>query len=301
MIRNVLLALLALIVLALGYGYFFASPPMMLNMIDKMMASDAPVEQIADGINYGTAPRQQLDIWAPAQLGKGEGRGKQKLPVVIFYYGGAWIKGSRQEYGFAGRAFAANGFIAVIPDYRLVPGVVFPVFAQDSALAVKWVHDNIAAYGGDPDRITLSGHSAGAYNAAIIALDTHYLTDIGVDPRVVRAAALFAGPYDFYPFDGPRSKAAFGAWPKPEETQPVTYARADAPPLFLAQGTADDVVKPRNAPRLAARLKAVGAPFVLKEYPGKSHNDLVMGLSVPFRGSATTLADSVAFLKEHSR
>lgn len=295
MIRNVLFGLLGAILLAVGYGYFFASPPMMLNLIDKMMAPDAPVEQIAEGLDFGTAPRQQLDIWAPAK------RGKEKLPVVIFYYGGAWIKGSRQEYAFAGRAFAANGFIAVVPDYRLVPGVVFPTFVQDSALAVKWVRDNIAAYGGDPDRITLSGHSAGAYNAAILALDGHYLKDIGVDPRTVRAAALFAAPLDFYPFDGPRSRAAFGAWPKPAETQPVTFARADAPPLFIAQGTADDVVKPRNAPRLARRLKAVGAPFVLKLYPGKSHNDLVMGLSVPFRGHATTLADSVAFLKANSR
>ena len=295
MIRNMLFGLLGAILLAVGYGYFFASPPMMLNLIDKMMAPDAPVEQIAEGLDFGTAPRQQLDIWAPAK------RGKDKLPVVIFYYGGSWAFGSRQEYGFAGRAFAAHGFIAVIPDYRLVPGVVFPTFLQDSALAVKWVHDHISAYGGDPNRITLSGHSAGAYNAAMIALDGHYLRDIGVDPRVVRAAALLAGPYDFYPFDGPRTKAAFGAWPKPQETQPVTFARADAPPLLIEQGTADDVVKPRNAPRLAARLKAVGASFVLQEYPGKSHNDLVMGLSVPFRGNATTLADSVAFLKANSR
>ncbi len=295
MIRNIAIAVVVLIAAVIGYGYFFASPPGMLNLIDKMMAPDAPVTEVAEGVSYGSAPRQQLDIWAPA------GRGTEKLPVVIFYYGGGWAKGSRQEYGFAGRAFAAQGFIAVIPDYRLVPSVVFPTFVQDSALAVKWVRDNIARYGGDPARISISGHSAGAYNAAIIALDSHYLKDIGVDPKVIRAAAVFAGPYDFYPFDGPRSKAAFGAWPRPAETQPVTYVTADAPPLFIAQGTADDVVKPRNAPRLAARLKAVGAPYVLKEYPGGSHNDLVLGLSKPFRSSASTLVDSVAFLKEHSR
>lgn len=295
MIRNVAIALVVLIAGVIGYGYFFASPPMMLDLIDRAMAPDRPVEQIASGVDYGDAPRQQLDIWAPAERGGG------RLPVVIFYYGGAWVKGSRQEYGFAGRAFAAQGFVAVVPDYRLVPGVVFPTFVQDSALAVKWVRDNIARYGGDPARITLSGHSAGAYNAAMVALDRHYLRDIGVDPKVVRAAALLAGPYDFYPFDGPRAKAAFGAWPRPAETQPVTYARADAPPLWIAQGTADDVVKPRNAPSLAAKLKAVGAPFVLREYPGGSHNDLVMGLSKPFRGRASTLAESVAFLKANSR
>ena len=295
MLRKILLVLAVLIGALLGYGYFFASPPGMLDLIDRAMPSDAPVEQIGSGIDYGTAPRQQLDIWAPAGLAR-----TSRLPVVIFYYGGAWVKGSRQEYGFVGRAFAANGFVAVIADYRLVPGVVFPTFVQDSALAVKWARDHIADYGGDPGRITLSGHSAGAFNAAMVALDGRYLRAVGVDPKVVRAAALFAGPYDFYPFDGPRSRAAFGAWPRPAETQPVTFVTKDAPPLFIAQGTADDVVKPRNAPRLAARMKAAGAPFLLRDYPGKSHNDLVMGLSVPFRRNASTLAESVAFLKEHS-
>lgn len=296
MVRAILIGVVALIGALFGYAYFIASPPAMLDLIDRAMPSDGTVARVADGIDYGTAPRQQLDIWAPTNR-----HPSVRLPVVIFYYGGAWVKGSRQEYGFVGRAYAANGFIAVIPDYRLVPGVVFPTFVQDSAQAVQWVHDHIADFGGDPRRITLAGHSAGAYNAAMIALDGRYLRSVGVDPKVVRAAALFAGPYDFYPFDGPRSKAAFGAWPRPAETQPVTYVSKDAPPLFIAQGTADDVVKPRNAPRLAARLKAVGAPFVLKEYPGKSHNDLVLGLSVPFRRSATTLADSIAFLKENSK
>lgn len=294
-IGRVILAIVALIAAGLGYAYFFASPPMMLNMIDKMTPGQPEAVQVADGVNFGTAPRQQLDVWAPTK------RGKAKLPVVIFYYGGAWTKGSRQEYGFAGRAFAGQGFIAVIPDYRLVPGVRFPIFVQDSALAVKWVRDHIAEYGGDPARITLSGHSAGAYNAAMLALDGRFLSDIGVDPKIVRAAALFAGPYSFYPWESDRSRAAFSAWPTPAETQPITYAMKDSPPLLLAQGAADDVVKPRNATRLAKRLTELGARFELKEYVGKSHNDLVMGLSLPFRGNATTLADSVAFLKANSQ
>jgi len=291
-IGRVVLGLAVLIAAVLGYAYFFASPPAVLNLIDRMAPTDAPVVQVAEGVDFGKEPLQQLDVWAPANPGT------TKLPVVIFYYGGAWVKGTRQEYGFVGRAFAANGFIAVIADYRKVPGKVFPVFVQDSALAVKWVRDNIARYGGDPARITLSGHSAGAYNAAMLALDGRYLRAVGVDPRTVRAAALFAGAYSFYPFESNRSKAAFGHWPRPAETQPITYASRNAPPLLIAQGTADDVVKPRNATRLAKRLSEVGAPFVLKEYPGKSHNDLVLGLSVPFRGSATTLVDSVKFLSD---
>ncbi len=294
-IGRMLLGLVVLTAAGLGYAYFFASPPMMLNLIDKMTPGQPEAVQVAKDVDFGTSPRQQLDVWAPAK------RGPEKLPVVIFYYGGAWTKGSRQEYGFVGRAFAGQGFIVVIPDYRLVPGVRFPIFVQDSALAVKWVRDHIAEFGGDPARITLSGHSAGAYNAAMLALDGRYLRDIGVDPKIIRAAALFAGPYAFYPWESDRARAAFSAWPTPAETQPITYAAKDTPPLQLAQGTADDVVKPRNATRLAKRLTELGARYELKEYAGKSHNDLVMGLSLPFRGNATTLADSTAFLKANSR
>ena len=108
-------------------------------------------------------------------------------------------------------------------DYRLVPQVRFPAFVQDGALAVKWVRDNIARYGGDSARIGLSGHSAGAYIAAMLALDRHYLADVGVDPGIIRAAALLSGPYDFYPFTEQRGRDALGQWPRPAETQPISF------------------------------------------------------------------------------
>ncbi|QNA82671.1 alpha/beta hydrolase [Sphingomonas sp. So64.6b] len=291
---KLLIAIVA-IVAALGLILLFASPPGVLNFINSHTPGDGNAEQVADGVAYGTDPAQKLDVWAPRQRADAT-----PLPVVIFYYGGGWVKGSRGEYGFAGRAFAAQGFIAVLPDYRLVPGVRFPVFVQDSALAVKWVRDTIARYGGDPKRITLSGHSAGAYNAAMLALDRHWLTDIGVDPGIVRAAALLAGPYDFYPFEKKRSIDAMSHWPRLLETQPIQFARKDAPPLWLAAGTADDVVRPYNAEHLAKRLKELGAPVTLRLYPGQSHNDLVMGLSKPFRSRSPTLKESSDFLKANS-
>ncbi|MGY4398745.1 acetyl esterase/lipase [Sphingomonas sp. UYAg733] len=287
---------IAVIAAAVGLVAVFASPPGVLNFINSHTPGDSNAEQVADSVAYGADPAQRLNVWAPKTRAHAA-----PLPVVIFYYGGGWVKGSRGEYGFAGRAFAAQGFVAVIPDYRLVPDVHFPVFVQDSALAVKWVRDNIARYGGDPKRITLSGHSAGAYNAAMLALDRHWLADIGVDPGIVRAAALLAGPYDFYPFEKKRSIDAMSNWPRPLETQPIRFARKDAPPLWLAAGTADDVVRPYNAEHLAKRLKELGAPVTLRLYPGQSHNDLVMGLSKPFRGRSPTLQESSDFLKANSR
>jgi acetyl esterase/lipase len=91
--------------------------------------------------------------------------------VIVFFYGGGWHAGERGDYGFAAAAFAAQGFIAVIPDYRLVPEVRYPEFLEDGALALHWVVAHIAEYGGDPGKICVAGHSAGAYIAAMLALD----------------------------------------------------------------------------------------------------------------------------------
>jgi acetyl esterase/lipase len=272
------------------------SPPALLNGLNTVTPGDGNARKAASGVAYGTELRQSLDVWTPKRRAS-----DAPLPVVVFFYGGAWVKGARQEYGFAGRAFAAKGFVAVVPDYRLVPTVRYPAFVQDGALAVRWTRDNIARFGGDPRRITLAGHSAGAYNAAMLALDGSFLRDAGVDPHIVRAAALLAGPYDFYPWDDKRAVDAFANWPRPRETQPVNHVSANAPPLWLGYGSADRTVKPRNSVVLAAKLRAAGAPVELREYPGKSHVDLVMGLSKPFRGKASTLADTSAFLLTHSR
>jgi acetyl esterase/lipase len=285
---------------SIGIGAFGAlalsacSPPALLNGVSRLVSSDS-ARLAVDGARYGPEPRQKLDVWVPRD------KPGRPLPVVIFFYGGGWLKGERGNYGFAGRAFASNDFVAIVPDYRLVPNVRFPAFVQDGALAVKWARDHAAQYGGDPGRITLSGHSAGAYIGAMLALDPHYLNDAGVDPKTIRAAALLAGPYDFYPFTEQRGRDALGAWPRPLETQPITFASADDPPMLLMAGTADQVVQPRNSKALANALAKVGATAELKLYPGQSHIDLAKSLSPLFRGSNPALADSVVFLKAHSQ
>jgi acetyl esterase/lipase len=270
------------------------TPAGLLTKFDRL-TSATEAKRVAVGVPYGADARQRLDIWAP------RGASAEALPVVVFFYGGGWNEGSRSDYGFAGAAYAGEGFIAVVPDYRLVPVVRFPAFVEDSAKAVRWVHDNIASYGGDPKRITLAGHSAGAYNAAMLALDPHFLRDAGVDPQAVRAAALLSGPYDFYPFTEARGQAAFGAWGKPAETQPVNFAGRHAPPIFLAHGTSDRVVLPRNSKRLAEQLRAAGAEVELRLYTGANHVDLASSLSRPFRTRTPVLTESARFLRDRSR
>lgn len=269
------------------------TPAGLLTSFDQL-TSGKDSRRVAAAIPYGSDDRQKLDIWAPRNAAS------DKLPVVVFFYGGGWNEGARGDYGFAGAAYASQGFIAVVPDYRLVPQVRFPAFVQDGALSIRWVLDNIERYGGDPERITIAGHSAGAHIGAMLALDARYLAAAGVRPGTVKAAALLAGPYDFLPLNESRGRNAFGAWPRPEETQPISFASASAPPIFLAHGSNDRVVLARNSRRLAERLQQAGATVELRIYQGASHVDLASSLAGPFRGKTPVLAESSAFLREQS-
>ncbi|HSF13385.1 MAG TPA: alpha/beta hydrolase, partial [Erythrobacter sp.] len=206
--RALLLAGLAL-VLVTGGILAFTSPPRLLSHYDWAMGGGAGARQVAEGVAFGSHG-QALDIWAPAYAPN------DQLPVVIFWYGGGWAKGDRAAYAFAGRALAKQGFLVVIPDYRKVPDVHFPAFLDDGAEAVAWTQNEIAQYGGDPNRLAFMGHSAGAYHAIMLALDSKRLVAAGADPGFIKAAVGLSGPYDFYPFDSPRSIAAFSQWPRPE-------------------------------------------------------------------------------------
>ena len=292
-----LIGLVAAVALAAGALYAY-SPARGLDVINNLFPGDGGVERVASAVQFEPGPRGLLDVWAqPAAQGAAQpALGK---PVLVFFYGGGWANGSRLDYGFVAKAYAARGYVVVLPDYRLVPQVRFPAFLQDAAAAVRWTHDNIARYGGDPERIAVAGHSAGGYLAVMLALDGRYLRAAGADPSVIKAAIGLAGPYDFYPFVKRRSIDAMGRAPDPLVTQPITFARADAPPLLLVAGTADTEVRPRNAINLAAREQALGSTTTrLRQYPGLDHNDLIMALAKPFRTKAPLLEESVAFLDD---
>lgn len=274
-----------------------------LNTFNRLTPGDGRVAKLVEGAAFGSDPRQQLDVYAPTGRAVtandgGPPIGQATRPVLIFFYGGGWNSGSRGDYGFVARAFAARGFVVVVPDYRLVPQVVFPAFLDDAAGALRWTVDHIAEYGGDPRRIGVAGHSAGAYNAMMLALDPGYARRAGVAAGAVRAAVGFAGPYDFLPFDVASSIAAFGRARDPIATQPVHFVTRVAPPVLLLTGAEDDIVRPRNSVALDAALKRAGASSELKIYPGIGHIGILLALSKPFRGKADVLGDATAFLQQ---
>lgn len=272
-----------LMIVALLVGLAALHP---LRAFNTLVPHDAGTT-VARGIAYGTDPRQRLDVYAP--------RGSAgDRPVIVFFYGGSWNSGVREGYGFVGRALAAAGFVVVVPDYRLVPEVRFPAFLEDGAAAVRWARAHAGKYGGDGGRIVLAGHSAGAYNAAMLALDPQWL---GADRAAVRGLIGLAGPYDFLPFDGAVTRAAFGAWPRGEETQPVSFAGAGDPPALLVTGSDDATVRPRNSDSLAAKLRAAGVPVERTDYEGVGHVGILTAVARPFRGRAPVLADMAAFAR----
>lgn len=240
-------------------------------------------------IAYADGQRKKLDIYRPEDL-------SGPAPVVMFIYGGAWRAGDRFEYEFVGRALAAQGYVAVVPDYRVWPEVKYPEFLEDNAQAMKWIEDNIAGFGGDPNRFFLAGHSAGAYNAVMLSLDHSFRDEYGVT-MPIRAVAGISGPYNFYPFEYGEVRETFGDAPNPEGTQPVNLVTTDTPPMLLVSGTHDPIVRRQNSEALAKRLRAQGIWVTEKYYEGMGHLEPVMAMGMMMRWRMPVLQDVVDFFQ----
>ena len=273
-----------LTVAALAMGAAACTP---LGVFATFTSRDPALRAAVDK-SYGDKPRQTLDVYAPRQM-------SATRPIAVFLYGGGWEKGRKWDYGWLAQALAARGFVVVLPDYRLYPDVHFPAFLRDNAKAVRWAVDHAGAYGGDPSRIVLLGHSAGAYNAVMLGLDPSYLEAAGVDPSHIRAVAGIAGPYDFLPLT-PEMERVFGQAPDIAKTQPLHFVRPGAPPMLLVTGDADAVVEPLNTTVLAAALRSAGAPVQEEHYRGIGHNEIMAAMSRPFRDRASVLDDITEFL-----
>lgn len=246
--------------------------------------------QLSADLRYGKQERQELDVYRPAKPRAGP------APVVVFFYGGSWTSGAKADYRFVGQLLAAEGFVVVIPDYRLYPAVRYPSFLEDGAAALHWTEGNVAAYGGDPKRLLLMGHSAGAYNAMMLGLDRHYGADAGFDANNVRGIAGLAGPYDFK-FDSPLLRGIFGAATNPAAALPIAYARGPAPPVLLVTGGADETVDTANSVSLERHLAAAGNRVRRLDFAGLDHIDVVLQFS-SFWKSTSPLRDAViAFLE----
>ncbi len=244
--------------------------------------------EVDASVPYGEGSRRTLDVYRPGSV--------ENAPVSVFFYGGSWQAGRKERYRFAAAALARCGFVVMVPDYRVFPEVRFPGFIEDGALAVRFARDNARRYGGDPGRLFVMGHSAGAHIAAMLALDVRWVSEAGVPPATIAGLIGLAGPYDFLPLHG-TLRTIFGGADR-RETQPISYVSPAAPPAFLATGAMDRVVAPANSARLAARLAEAGCAVRFKSYRGLGHMLIAAALALPalLRPLAPVLDDVAGFV-----
>lgn len=284
------LIFVAVAVLAVAIVVVGCSPVTVLNTLAESDASRS-----VTGISYGADPRQTLDLYVPTKQ-------SGSLPVALFFFGGSWNSGSRSDYRFVGEALASRGILAVIADYRLYPQVRYPQFLEDSAQAAAWTIANVQAHGGDPKRIYVMGHSAGAYNAAMLALDPRWMATAGASPTAFAGFIGLAGPYDFLPIENEDVKPVFFHPNSPPDSQPILYAGPRSPRSFLAAPQSDRVVNPeRNTHRLADKLEAAGVSVTYKRYPRVGHITLIGAMGRPLRWLAPVLDDVDAFIRSDGK
>ena len=271
----------------MGWLLSACSPVRMLNGLTPTRS----FEKTSD-IAYGSDPRQTLDVYRSKDPAPG-------APVVVFFYGGSWNSGSRADYLFVGEALASRGITTVIADYRLYPQVRYPEFLVDGAQAVGWTYRHVAEYGGNPQRLYVMGHSAGAYNAAMLALDPQWLQAVGMSPGNLRGWIGLAGPYDFLPIKDEAVRPVFFYPDSPPESQPINHVSRGAPPALLMAAETDTLVNPtRNTGGLASALREAGVPVDEFYFSRTSHVTLVAALSRPLRWLAPVL-DHVSGFVNH--
>ena len=244
--------------------------------------------QLTQSIAYAERSRHRLDVCWP--------RAATAAPVIIFFYGGAWQSGYKELYRYVAKALAQRGYVAVVPDYRIYPEVRYPDFLDDGARVVRWVKDNIARFGGDPDKLFLKGHSAGAHIAAMLSIDARWLGKVGLDPRRDIAGLIgIAGPYDLMPLRDEKLKMIFGGVNRPE-TQPIFHVAPGAPPALLMTGGRDRLVEPGNSVRLAARLVTAGNAATVLTYHRVGHFIIIAAVAPFLRFLVPVMRDVDAFI-----
>lgn len=292
-IAALLLAALALAIMLSWRWALTRHGPALLSWADRQFGGNTGYRiALADG-HYGADPAQRVEVIVP------EGPATAPRPVLLFIHGGSWAFGDPRDYRFIGRQFARRGYVVVNAGYRLGPAGKFPAMLEDSAAAVAWTAANASRFGGDSGNLCLMGHSAGAYNVTMLGLERQWLGRLGVAEGTIRGVIGLSGPYDFYPFTSDSAKAAFGHVADPAITQPIAFARGDAPPLLLLTGDADTTVKPRNTQALAKALETLGAKPQVVVVPGLTHNDPIRLLGAPFNSDTRVIDPVVRFLSAH--
>lgn len=274
-----LLLMLPLLLLLQGCAY---------GMLDLAVPNDGYNEIIT--AHYGDHPRQQLDLYLPAQE-------RADAPTLVFFYGGSWARGSKDNYRFIGQAFAAAGYLVAIPNYRVYPEHLFPDFIVDGADSLAWLERE-----GFADRgIVLMGHSAGAHIAAMLAYNPTYVEASGLDHKLIMALIGYAGPYADFDLSSRKLQRIFAPAKPLAVSRPINFVDQNSPVSLLIHGLSDSTVVVNHSQNLAAKLRAHGVAAKTRFYQDNGHVAVVASLALPLRRWTPAFADTLDFLGELSR
>ncbi|HRJ44132.1 MAG: alpha/beta hydrolase [Caldilineaceae bacterium] len=234
----------------------------------------AEYPHLARDVQYSPRFGMGLDVYSPAQ---GENH-----PVLIFIHGGGWDKYDRKLFTPVGQKFVEMGIVVVIPDYTLHPDAGYKQMTQEMAAATAWTLENIAQYGGDPSRVVIAGHSAGAHLAGLVATDEVWLNFEGHTNQELCGFIGLSGVYDipaqmvFERSTGgtaPVMTAVMGGEANFAVASPSSYLFPSTPQTLLVHGALDDTVPLSISENFQRKLDAAGIPNRLVVYPDKGHND----------------------------
>lgn len=226
---------------------------------------------------------QKLDVYAPADA--------KNAPVVVWIHGGGWKRGVKDLPEAKTKAFAERGLVTLSLDYRFFPEVTIKEMTADCAKAIRWVRDHAKDYGGDPDKLIVFGHSAGAHLAALVCTDDRYLKAEGVPMTAIKGCV----PIDVGAYDIPTRiassddritgifKELFGESGETQaEVSPITYVAKDKGiPAFLILHVADRADTKVQANLFAAKLREAGISATVFAAEGKTHGTISSDIGVP--------------------
>lgn len=263
-----------------GAGLIAGCSP--FDLVNASVSEDG--HDVETGLAYGPDTRHRLDLYRPKAAGG-------DMPVVLFFYGGSWRGGARGDYRFVGASLARAGILCAVADYRLYPQVRFPAFVEDGAAALALVGARARGWGGDPDRLFVAGHSAGAHIAALIATRRRWLDAHGLDPAGLAGLIGLAGPYAFDPASYRRTRPIFDGVAEDIDIRPAEDPETGPRRTLLLHGAGDTTVLPENSARMAQAMAARGFRAQARTYPDIGHALLVGSIAPAFSHLAPTRAD----------
>ncbi|MCQ8896626.1 alpha/beta hydrolase [Limnobacter humi] len=258
----------------------------LVNSVSRIYTADT-----RENIPFDSNPALKFDLYLPEKPADSAG----PTPVVVFFYGGSWNRGNKSEYEFVGRRLASMGYIAAVPNYRLYPEVSYPDFLIDNAKSVKAILNELqksdySRY--QPDsRVVLMGHSAGAYNAAMLAYDERWLKQVGLNlPSTVKGFVGIAGAYNLYPINDVEVRPVFHHPNYPKNSQPIDFAANTTVPSLILAPESDNLVSIEiNSVALHKALDRAQVPNRYLQVKGTDHITIIGTFSpvLFFKGSTS--------------